>query len=140
MVGLQRKTPMKRGGPLRRKTWLTPVNRKRRKKMHERNFGERAKLVREMPCLAAPKDWSFDEHNGHERQCSWPIQAAHVKARGMGGCGGDRRQLVPLCAKHHAEAGERNTSQRAAFEERHGLDLQAEARRIAEHFDQMGIP
>lgn len=77
-----------------------------------------------MPCLVC----GTDEY----------VQAAHARARGMGGVKGDRRDLVPLCPKHHMESGEFRTSQRAAFEVRHGVDLVAEAARIAVELDERG--
>jgi hypothetical protein len=116
---LTRSTPLRRSASLGR-------SRKRAAKLHERNFGERAAAVRAMPCLVPG--------------CPRPSQAAHARARGMGGCGGDRRELVPLCAEHHRESGERRTSDRADFERLHGLDLEAEARRLAERFDEDGLP
>ncbi len=56
----------------------------------------------------------------------------------MGGAKGDRRQLVPLCATHHRVAGEHGTSDRRWFESGWGVDLQAEAARIAEKLDREG--
>ena len=116
---LTRSTLLRRSAPLGR-------NRRRAAKLHARNFGERATAIRAMPCLVPG--------------CSRPSQAAHTRARGMGGCGGDRRELVPLCAEHHREAGERRTSARADFERVHRLDLEAEARRLAQRFDEDGLP
>lgn len=116
---LTRRAPMKR-------TWLKPRNDRRRAEMHARNFGLRGDAVRAMPCLVPG--------------CRRPTVAAHAKARKMGGCGGDRRELVPLCQPDHQEAGEFRTSARAAFESRHGLDLVAEAARIAAELDQRGLP
>jgi hypothetical protein len=57
----------------------------------------------------------------------------------MGGCKGDRKQLVPLCGPHHAEAGEARTSQRDEFERRHGLDLQHEAKQIDAELTAQGV-
>ena len=112
---------MKRS-PIRRR------NPERRKKSYARNFGERADAVRAMPCL----------HHGSA--CAGPIVAAHTIARGMGGAKGSRRNLVPLCQASHVEAGENRTSARCDFEERTGLDLQAEAARIAAYLDEQGLP
>lgn len=128
--GLKRTGGPKRTGGLKR----TPIARKnpeRRAKMFERNFGERGDPVRAMMCLAS----------GHRSDpCSGPIQACHAIARGMGGVKGDRRCLVPLCAKHHRASGEHGTSQREAFEKKHKIDLVAEAERIAKELDEQGIP
>lgn len=111
---------MKRSAPMRR-TALRRANPERRAKTFARNFGDRAALVRAMGCLV--------------RGCHLPAQAAHAIARGMGGAKGTARHLVPLCHGHHTEAGEHRTSARARFEERHGLDLIAEADRIATLLD-----
>lgn len=111
---------MKRSAPMRR-TALRRANPERKAKTYERNFGDRGALVRAMPCLV--------------RGCHLPTQAAHAVARGMGGAKGDKRMLVPLCANHHAESGEHRTSARQRFEERTGLDLIAEAERIAAELD-----
>lgn len=69
------------------------MNRGRRAKAFLRNFGEKAAWVRSLPCAgcALPADQGV-------------IQAAHVRARGMGGCGGDSSDLVPLCATRGCHA------------------------------------
>jgi hypothetical protein len=115
-----KRTPLKRRAPLARS------NRKRRAASYAKNFGERADAVRAMPCLVP--------------DCSAPSVAAHARARGMGGCKGDRRCLVPLCQEHHVAAGEARTSQRADFERTHGVDLVAEAEWLAVELDRMGLP
>ena len=122
------------GDPVRRTrlNTTTPIKRTnpgRRKAAYERNFGDRAALVRAMPCLGAALG-----------DCSGDIQAAHTTARKMGGAGGDRRCLVPLCAHHHAQSGEKRTSMRAAFELRVGFNLEGRAEDIAIGFDEQGVP
>ena len=127
-------------------------NPERRAAQHERNFGAlhpergdtRADRVRAMPCLAR-------EALKWHHKCG-PVQACHVDARGMGGRGGDRRKLAPLCATAHREAGELPslwmrsdperyaTTRRGAWEQRHGVDLLAEAERIAAELDAEGYP
>jgi hypothetical protein len=154
-VSLQRRTPLARGKAIARSTRLAPVNRKRKAETYARNFGSRGDPVRAMGCLVgALLERELDEvasfvsrlrvATSHEilgLACSFgPIQAAHTRARGMGGAKGGRRDLVPLCRHHHAEAGEARTSQRADFERRYGLDLQAEAAQIAAELDERGIP
>jgi hypothetical protein len=96
----------------------------RRRKAYERNYGERAEHVRDMRCLV-------DNH-----ECRGRVVAAHVKARGMGGCNGDRRSLVPLCWAHHDEQGGVGI---ATFQARHGLDLHAKAEEIAHELDDAGV-
>lgn len=115
-----------------------PRNADRKAKLHARNFGEEAERVRRMPCLVAVvQGVSWYSERG---ECSGQLAAAHVTARAMGGSKGGRFDLVPLCAHHHDEAGEAKTSKRIAFEARHGLDLRAEADRIAlEHPEPLGI-
>lgn len=68
--------------------------------------------------------------------CRGPMAAAHARARGMGGRGGDRRSLVPLCAHHH-DASHRLT--REEFVRRYQVDLLEAAVRIAVEIDQRGV-
>ena len=142
-----KRSPMQRGKPLARGTRINPVNRKRKAATFARNFGDRGEAVRAMRCLVAVAMLGSIDRNASNAwvysssYCRPPFetQAAHATARGMGGAKGDRRDLVPLCAKHHAEAGEARTSARADFERRYSLDLQAEAARIAAELDDRGI-
>ncbi len=120
----QTSTGLKRT-PIRRNARMKATNPDRRAKTYARNYGTRGAAVRALGCLAGP-------------HCCGDIQAAHSIARGMGGAKGDRRDLVPLCWSHHNEAGERGTTQRTEFEAFYGLDLQAEAARIAEQLDGEG--
>lgn len=69
--------------------------------------------------------------------CLGPMAAAHARARGMGGRGGDRRSLVPLCAHHH-DVSHRLT--REEFVRRYQVDLHEAADRIAVEIDQRGVP
>lgn len=109
---------MKRGRIKRR-------NSKRSRESEARNFGEEAKAVRLMSCITGN---------------AGPVVAAHVVARAMGGAKGGRFDLVPLTQCNHADAGEARTTQRKDFERCHGLDLRAEADRIAiEHPRPLGI-
>ncbi len=106
-----KRTPIERRSPLRK------VNPERRAKLYARNFGEHADLIRALPCLVPG--------------CSCPAEAAHARARGMGGCMGSWRDLVPLCRAHHIEAGEARTSQRHAFEVRYRVSLTVAAAELA---------
>lgn len=130
-VELERSTELKSKKALERRTEIKPRNDKRRKKSYERNYGDRADAIREMPCLV------FEVLEGASN-CGGRVHAAHTRARGMGGVKGDRREQVPLCAHHHEEAGEARTSKRRAFEERYGLSLDAHAERIARLLDACG--
>lgn len=109
-----------------KRTAIKRVNRERRAAAFERNYGQRGGYVREMPCLLAAAGGCRDR-----------IQAAHVKARGMGGCNGDRRSLIPLCGYHHALMG---VSGIKTFSSRFSVDLPAAAQRIAEQLDAGGVP
>lgn len=116
-----RRTPLARRTPLRR------ANPERRARAYARNFGERADRIRSMPCAVTCSS------------CSGRIVAAHAVPRGMGGARGDRRLLVPLCWRHHEEAGEARTSQRAAFEVRFNVCLRALAAKLAALLDGEGL-
>jgi hypothetical protein len=138
-----KRSPLTRNSPVKR------VNTARRKRIYERCFGDRGSHVREMNCLGLALDTAHffadleaapHEDPDDSLACSGPTQAAHVRARGMGGAKGDRRDLVPLCARHHAEAGELGTSQRVDFERLHDINLTIEAARIAAELDAKGIP
>lgn len=102
-----KRTPLKRSNP------------KRKAERFERNFGDRAADVRCLPCIV-PGCWKG------------PIEAAHAKARGMGGVNSDNRQLVPLCRWHHSEQHTRGV---ITFQAKYGIDLEAEAKRVAEIVD-----
>lgn len=62
---------------------LKRVNRERRKRLYERNFGEIAARARAMRCCGCGEPP--------------PSDPAHSVGRKMGGCGGDRFDIVPLC-------------------------------------------
>lgn len=118
---IKRGKPLKRGGSLVRRTRLRPVNRERKLERYERAYGERGELVRAMPCLLLG--------NG----CWGPIEAAHVKSRGAGGtC----RDLVPLCSRHHAEQHQAGIK---TFCKTHDIDLHAAAHRIATELDARSV-
>lgn len=163
---LPRGKGLARGKPLARGTRLAPVNRERKAKTFTRNFGERRAVVGTMPCLVLTR-FRLDSgapavmackarrEGAANRWAAWfsspsrcdlaawgpnGSQAAHAKARGMGGAKGDRRDLIPLCPKHHRESGEFRTSQRAKFEERYAISLVDEAARIAAELDERGLP
>lgn len=143
---MHRKKGLKRTQGLKR----TPIrnrNAKRQRRVERRNFGGEADAVRAMPCLCIA---AFDRMGWRAAQsglvalglsiCTGKSRAAHVTARGMGAAKGGRFDIGPLCDRHHAEAGEAGTSQRAEFEKRWGIDLRLEADRIAlEHAAPLGL-
>ena len=111
---------MKRSGGLRRKTPLRQVNPQRAAKRRREAFGRRAVVVRTLRCLVGAG-------------CEGAVEAAHVRSRGAGG---DRRDLIPLCSRHHRE---QHACGIKTFSARYGLDLQAEAARLADRMDRKGI-
>jgi len=120
------RTERKAPKALKRRTPVKRVNRGRRAKLYERNFGKRGDAVREMACLLLSTN-----------ECERAIEAAHASARGMGGVKGDRRELVPLCGHHHAISGRMAPSD---FIARYHINLRHEAGRIAAELDARGIP
>lgn len=87
-----------------------------------RQFGELAEHVRGLGCLV----------------CGSPAQACHYKTRRNGGAwredphtGEDVGNLWPGCPRHHAEQHQRGI---LTFQSDHGLDLDAETRRIGREF------
>ncbi len=123
-----KRTPLKRKTRLKRRARLRPVNSKRRKARQERDFGDLAEYVRSLGCLVCN---------------ARPVDPAHVKSRGAGGhawidvwdgvsepiayAGETVGNLIPLCRTHHREQHDHGIR---TFEERHGIDLAAEAKRI----------
>lgn len=109
-------------------------NRKRQAAAYARNYGERGDPVRAMGCLLTLLGC-------HQRdtlpRCEGPVEAAHVVGRKMGGVGGDRRSLVPLCRLHHREQGTRGIK---TFEEKYKVNLAQCAETIARELDARGTP
>lgn len=109
---------------------VNPVNRKRVKKLRDRNYGvdgRRGEAVRAMGCKIA----------GVARHvCVWKIDACHSTARGMGGVKGDSGKLWDGCREAHREAGERGTSERAAFIEKYAMDPEVRAAEIKVELDE----
>ena len=104
-----KRSPLKRGRSLARGKAIKRANPRRRKATFARNFGDEAALVRSLPCLV----------------CGGLAEPAHVTSRGAGG---GRFDLVPLCRTHHDE---QHSAGVESFADRHGLDLRAEADRVA---------
>lgn len=121
---LSRHSSLERSGPPERRTPIKKVNRERRARLHERNFPPRDP---DAECLVARElRKRFAETGmvplGWTRCCS-KLDQAHVRARGMGGCKGDKNDVVDLCRVHHDES----EHDRRGFEEKYGLNLRAEA-------------
>lgn len=116
---------MQRRSYIQRRTPLRRVNAKRKTLTYERNYGKRGEEIRAMPCLLEATN-----------ECSGRVEAAHAEARKMGGRGGDKRSLVPMCTGHHAEQGRGQQS----FAAKYKINLRAHAARIADDLDARGIP
>lgn len=123
-----KRTPLKTKTRLERKTRLKQVNPKRRARAFERNYGQRGDPIRAMQCAVR-------SHSSSATRCSGRIEAAHVVARGMGGCNGDRRDLVPLCSGHHLEQGAIGI---LSFQRKYGIDLAGLAAALARQMDEAG--
>lgn len=147
---LKRKSGLRRSAKPMKRTRVRPVNRERKAERFDRNFGPESDAVRAMPCLCMDQDagaFFYELELAHTHGvpdaivlCSGDTEAAHAVPRGMGGANSDKYKIAPLCHAHHEEAGEARTSKRAAFELRYGLDLIAEADRIAaSHAPPLGI-
>lgn len=78
-----KRTPLKRGASLRRRTRLRLVNRVRMAKRRARDFGDQAQLCRRSHCPACGA-WPCDPHH-------WPTRAR----------GGTDRDCMPLCRACH---------------------------------------
>lgn len=70
-----------------KKSRIRPVNPKRKRRLHRRNFGPHADKIREMRCAICGMPG--------------PSDPAHTVGRKMGGCGGSAKDLVPLCRNCH---------------------------------------
>lgn len=110
---------------------LRPVNPERRAEMRARNFPT-ADLVPQF-CLVAHLLAEHQRRHGEKStpagwsRCWGPVDLAHVRARGMGGCNSFADQVVRLCRGHHQEQEGRT----AVFEARYGVDLTGEAAKYA---------
>lgn len=97
------------------------MNRKRRAKLHARNYGPQADLCRTLPCCScgAPP----------------PSEASHVKARGMGGCNSDDSFNAPQCRRCHDALGNEGA---ISFWRRVGVDPLAVIERLRAVVAQQG--
>lgn len=126
--GPWRKPDGEKPATLRRSKPIRQVNPERRAQLHARNYP--ARPVVEPWCLVTRLRLAYEARHGMSPDwtpCCAKIDAAHVRARGMGGCKGGKDDVVYLCRTHHREQ-ERS---RADFETRYGCDLTAEAARVA---------
>lgn len=70
---------------------------------------------------------------GKRSGCWGDVDPDHVTSRGARGK--DHANVVPLCRGHHDE---RHTIGIRTFEKRYGLDLEAEAKKVAERVEAQG--
>lgn len=114
--------------PLRTKTRINATNPERLARLRAQQFPERPAV--KPWCLVALKLAEYRRKHGAKQQpagwfrCWGPVDPAHVVTRGAGGKADD---VVDLCRGHHREQEGRT----AEFEERYGVDLKAEAARLA---------
>lgn len=111
-----RKTPLKRGKPLSRRTRVRP--KKRKPSEFARIYGskERVLWVKAQPCVAA----------GFHSPCDGRIENAHIVTDGMGRKA-SYEAIVPLCRCHHRRLHDMG---RERFENWSGVVLASEARRL----------
>lgn len=106
-----------------RRTALRRRNPERHAAALERQFGDLAAYVRDLECLVCG---------------AWGVDPAHVRTRGAGhGAwielpdGTVVGNVSRLCREHHDEQGRIGID---AFNERHGVDMEADARAIGDDF------
>ena len=106
-----KRTPLRRGGPLKRKKPMNKVNPKRRQKERTRAYGSprRREWVSQQPCWICKQT---------------PSENAHVKKVGDPASGMGRKDdadhIVPLCRKHHQELHQLGQQR---FDKQYGTDL-----------------
>ncbi len=91
-VSLRRYTRLRSGASLKASN---PI---RRSAKFERNFGSHGAFIRSQPCVVLS-----DGRPDRRSPCNGRMVAAHTVARGMGGCNGDKRDLVSACWHHHLQ-------------------------------------
>lgn len=111
-----------------------PKPRKQAPRFGKRRDSDYAKWVREQPCILArwtewhPLQIPWPKGGGYDmvwHGCIGRVQVCHVKSRGAGG--NDRSNCFAACAGAHDEQHRIGIR---SFEQRWGVDLQAEAERL----------
>jgi hypothetical protein len=90
----------------------------RKRERERRQFGDKAKWIRDQPCVSCGRQGRAD---------GWPMHAAHVRSRGAGGTSKD---LVPLCGGPKGCHAEQHWRGILTFQRERSVDLGAEARRL----------
>lgn len=130
-----KRSPLKRGGKHRVKRavwWLKDlfgyrdaVRREDDAAAREKVFGAKAKWIRKCVCVVPMfSQLPLDQ----QQRCGGKVEAAHAKSRGAGG---DSRDLIPMCMRHHSES---HTIGVRTFEERYSLNLEQMAAWYEEHW------
>ncbi len=84
---------MKRGKPLKRKTWMPQRRAKPRRSSRARNRAHLG-IVHTLPCWLAATD--------KRHRCQGPMEADHAGRRGMGQKSHDH-EAIPLCQRAHRQ-------------------------------------
>lgn len=103
---IDRNTPLRSRSRMKR-TPLNPVNRERKARRYERDFGDYAATIRNLPCCVCgrvPRPPTYSHPH-------------HVRSRGAGG---DKRDLVPVCHREHLLI---HLMGRESFEARYEISL-----------------
>lgn len=101
---------LERGGGLKRRTKVRPVNPERKQRLFGEGFGSEARVrwVASLACVVPGCDGG-------------PCENAHTVSRGSGG---KARDVVPMCPAHHTEQHQLGIR---TFASKYGLDLESEA-------------
>ncbi len=119
-----------RGAPPERKA--PPKARKVPKRFAKRRDPEYCRWIRTLSCPFDRSRMRFEPPESEigwilfHRDCSGPVECAHVKARACGG--DDRGNTIPLCRGHHRQS---HTIGIQTFQRRYGLDMAALAEQLA---------
>src|SRR5947208_495541 len=128
-AGEVKRSALKRGKPLQRTARLKVRGKSRFPKRRDLAY---TKWIRTLPCLlwarVTPPDYG---RHWTDHSCWGALQVCHVRSRGAGG--DDRGNVVPLCARAHAEQHRIGIR---SFQARWGIDLKAEAERLYQQYVQ----
>jgi len=93
-----KRTALKRGKPLRRKTWMKSRSAHNAYRRRPRDIAYMRWVKRQQCSVAAHlSGWEFGP-------CEGPIEADHAGRRGLGQKAGDDT-CIPLCRQHHHDRG-----------------------------------
>jgi hypothetical protein len=108
-----RATPLKRGKPLRRKTWMRSRSKTNAYRRRERDI-DHMLTTKKLPCVCravVPGDFAIAARAaGAEVRitpCGGRVEADHLGARGLGQKADDK-SVAPMCQSHHRERTDHN--------------------------------